>query len=93
MNEKSGDKLRLARLTKKMTLKDLAEKCNLSYSYISQVERGDASPSLSSLSRLAKALDVSPRTVSTHLSNIFKELGIESRGELADFVKERGLLA
>jgi tetratricopeptide (TPR) repeat protein len=41
---------------------------------------------------IARALEVSPRTVSTHLSNIFRKLQLGSRGELADFVKERGLL-
>ena len=43
---------------KKMTLKDLAPKCDLSISYISQIERGEASPSLSTLNRLAKVLDL-----------------------------------
>ncbi|MBA3645201.1 MAG: AAA family ATPase [Gemmatimonadaceae bacterium] len=37
------------------------------------------------------ALKISSRTVSTHLSNIFLKLGVESRGELADFVRELGL--
>lgn len=41
---------------------------------------------------IGKALGISARTVSTHLSNVFKKLGIESRGELADFVKGGGLL-
>ncbi len=33
------------------------------------------------------ALGVSPRTVSTHLSNIFGKLGVRSRGELADVMR------
>lgn len=41
---------------------------------------------------IAKVLDVSPRTVSTHISNIFKKLEIGSRGELADFVRDGGML-
>jgi DNA-binding NarL/FixJ family response regulator len=32
------------------------------------------------------------RTASTHLSNILQKLGISSRGELADVIREKGLL-
>ena len=39
---------------------------------------------------IGAALDISPRTVSTHLSNIFAKLGVESRGELTDLVRQRG---
>jgi DNA-binding CsgD family transcriptional regulator/tetratricopeptide (TPR) repeat protein len=38
------------------------------------------------------ALQISSRTVSTHLSNIFTKLSVTSRGELADFVRQNGLL-
>ena len=38
------------------------------------------------------ALQISSRTVSTHLSNIFLKLNVGSRGELADFVRQNGLL-
>jgi two-component system NarL family response regulator len=38
------------------------------------------------------ALQISARTVSTHLSNIFLKLSVGSRGELADFVRQHGLL-
>jgi DNA-binding CsgD family transcriptional regulator/tetratricopeptide (TPR) repeat protein len=37
-------------------------------------------------------LQISARTVSTHLSNIFVKLSVGSRGELADFVRQNGLL-
>ncbi len=37
-------------------------------------------------------LQISARTVSTHLSNIFVKLSVGSRGELADFVRQHGLL-
>jgi DNA-binding CsgD family transcriptional regulator/tetratricopeptide (TPR) repeat protein len=41
---------------------------------------------------IGSALQISARTVSTHLSNIFAKLSVGSRGELADFVRQNGLL-
>ncbi len=38
---------------------------------------------------IAKELGVSPRTVSTHLSNIFQKLELASRGELGALVRDR----
>lgn len=41
---------------------------------------------------IGKDLGISPRTVSTHLSNIFEKLEIGSRAELGDVIRARGLL-
>lgn len=41
---------------------------------------------------IGKELGISPRTVSTHLSNIFQKLDLTSRTELGDAVRDRGLL-
>jgi DNA-binding NarL/FixJ family response regulator len=37
---------------------------------------------------IGQRLDISSRTVSTHLSNIFQKLGVDSRGALADRVRD-----
>jgi DNA-binding CsgD family transcriptional regulator/tetratricopeptide (TPR) repeat protein len=41
---------------------------------------------------IGAALGISARTASTHLSNIFAKLGVESRGELADRARVEGLV-
>ena len=40
---------------------------------------------------IGTALGISPRTVSTHLSNIFVKLNVQSRGELADVARQMAL--
>lgn len=42
---------------------------------------------------IAKELGVAQRTITTHLGNIYRKLGIASRGELADRVREGRLTA
>ncbi|NMA48711.1 MAG: cupin domain-containing protein [Tissierellia bacterium] len=53
-----GSKIKQARLNKKMTLKDLAEKTDFTAGYISQLERDIIEPSLSSLRKIATCLNV-----------------------------------
>lgn len=53
-----GTKIREVRQKGKLTLNDLANKTGLTASYISQVERGLIDPSISSLRRIAAALNV-----------------------------------
>ncbi len=55
-----GRSLRLARVEKGWTLKDLSEASNLSVSQLSSIERGTHLPSLESLLAIAGALGVKP---------------------------------
>lgn len=56
-----GSQLKNARERKKYTLKQLSEITGLSIGFISQVERGQTDPSLSSLKSLSNALDIKLR--------------------------------
>lgn len=53
-----GEKIRNKRLEKNLTLKDLADKTELTQGFLSQVERELTEPSITSLRRIALALEV-----------------------------------
>ena len=53
-----GTNIREYRKKQKLTMKELAERTGLSIGYISQVERGETEPSLSSLRKIAGEFDV-----------------------------------
>ncbi|MCL1974843.1 MAG: XRE family transcriptional regulator [Firmicutes bacterium] len=52
-----GEKIRLLRLSKNMTIKKLANKTGLSVGFISNVERDVNSPTISSFQKICQALD------------------------------------
>jgi len=54
-----GAAIRAERVTAGLSLRDLAERTRVSNAYLSQIERGLHEPSLSVLSAIARALDVS----------------------------------
>lgn len=54
----ADNNIRKYRKKMKLTIKDLAERTGLSIGYISQLERNEAEPSLSSLRKIAKEFDV-----------------------------------
>jgi transcriptional regulator with XRE-family HTH domain len=55
---KVGMRIRALRDQQELSLRALAERCGLSINAISQIERGENSPTVSSLHRLATALNV-----------------------------------
>jgi transcriptional regulator with XRE-family HTH domain len=54
-----GEKLKSIRTARALSLEDLAKKTNLTRSFLSQIEKNKTSPSISSLIRIAAALEVS----------------------------------
>jgi transcriptional regulator with XRE-family HTH domain len=61
-----GSRLRSIRDQRGLSLRALAERCGLSINAISQIERGENSPTVASLHRLATALGV-------HITDFFQE--------------------
>ena len=58
-----GANIRKCRLSKKMRQEDLAEKANLSVTYIGMIERGEKTPSLETLVAILNAIGVSADVV------------------------------
>src|SRR5438093_7912692 len=54
-----GARIRARRLARRATLRELAAQAAVTESFLSQVERGVASPSIASVQRIARALDTS----------------------------------
>ena len=65
-----GEQLRSIRRLRHRTLKDVADRAGLSESFLSQVERGRTSASISSLQRIASALGVD-------VSDVFSFNGVD----------------
>ena len=61
-SEMIGSRLKEERLQQKLTLKQLSEKVGLSIGYLSQVERGYGTLSLSALKKLSSALGLEMST-------------------------------
>jgi len=61
-----GRKIKNIRLSERVSLRDLAERTGLTRSFLSQVERGKATPSIRSLEKITRALN-------TRLNHFFKE--------------------
>ena len=80
-----GELIRSLRTGKGWTLRDLSERCNLSVSFLSQVERGLSSLSITSLAAVCQALGVS-------LADLFSTNNAEGAfslsSEHAEVVKE-----
>lgn len=56
--KKIGERIKKSRNEKSMSLRELANKVELSASFLSQIEQGKASPSIENLKKIANSLDV-----------------------------------
>ena len=53
-----GAIIKRIRIEKGLLLKDVAEKCEISSSMLSQIEKGNANPSLNTIKSIAQALEI-----------------------------------
>ncbi|MFC6334261.1 helix-turn-helix domain-containing protein [Paenibacillus septentrionalis] len=70
-----GDQIRSIRKIKGMTQEQLAERSGLSFSYISDVERGTRNISLESLGKIISALNVKPVQIFEDMDKLRLDIG------------------
>ena len=58
-----GRRIKLLRISRGLTLKDLEQRGGISATHVSEIERGKASPTVGALGRIARALDLRPATL------------------------------
>ncbi len=85
-----GRKLRVARFERNLTLKEVAARCGMSATHISEVERGKTSPTIGALQRISAALgekasyfvqeDELPRVKLTRLADRCEFFAIDAKG-------------
>ena len=85
-----GHRLRVARFERNLTLKEVAARCGMSATHISEVERGKTSPTIGALQRISAALgekasyfvqeDELPRVTLTRVSDRCKYYGADAEG-------------
>lgn len=66
--EKLATMLMRLRLQKGMTIRELAKETDLSERFISYLEKGDYKPSLKTVFKLSKALEINPEEIFQHLA-------------------------
>lgn len=74
-----GKTLRKHRLQQKLSQEHLAELANLDRTYISQIERGLKSPSISTLIALARALEIKAHSLVSEVEGELEKFTIEER--------------
>ena len=67
------NKMRKIRISKDMSQMELCLRANMSQSFLANLEAGKKQPSLLSIIRIAKALDVNPREFSRNLLKKIKK--------------------
>jgi len=84
-----GEKLKKIRLEKEFSLESLAKKTSLTRSFLSQVEKSKASPSISSLIKIAAALEVNVGDLFREEKNLKKYIVHEEERESFSIEKDK----
>lgn len=63
LTEKTGEKLRDARLDRELTLKEVSDRSGVYPSHLSAIEKGKANPTLKQIERICDALGAESKVI------------------------------
>jgi len=69
-----GDKIRLMRSEKSLSLQELAQKAEISLSYLSEIERGAVYPALNTLKKISEGLGIAVSLLMSHEGSLGHKL-------------------
>ncbi|MEK5489829.1 helix-turn-helix transcriptional regulator [Paenibacillus sp. FSL R7-0297] len=81
-----GENIRQIRKANNMTQEALSEKSGLTYSYISDVERGTRNLSIETLEKIINALDIYPSAI-FNFAQVNIDVGIEDKKMLIESIR------
>lgn len=84
-----GRKLRSYRQNRGMTQEELAEKADLHYTYIGQVERGEKNLTLVSLEKILDALEISFEELFAHVGMQYEQAETDFAALCYDLISEK----
>lgn len=93
-----GNRIRLARKSKKISQEQLAEICSLSAAHIGHIERGTRIPSLDTLFKISQSLDISldylmldslenSSIALTNLESIIQKMPLQKQAHIISVIK------
>ena len=96
-----GQKIKIKRQESGMTQEELAEACNISYSYVGHIERGSRNLSLSTAIKISQVLNMSLDyllldaipTENALINSIFSEVGNHNKKQVEKFFNIIKILA
>lgn len=96
-----GQKIKIKRQESGMTQEELAEACNISYSYVGHIERGSRNLSLSTAIKISQVLSMSLDyllldaipTENALINSIFSEVGNHDKKQVEKFFNIIKILA
>ena len=85
---KLGDHLRSIRKERKLTLKDLSQRANLSVPYLSDIERGVVNPSVETVQKVAKAYNMTFTDLFNGVEEVGKSTNVTYPAGFSEFMED-----